>query len=105
VVWPRRPRSVVATGWALLAAVCLLWPGFGTSDPDAALPAGFAWDRGAFEALVVGPLAVLLLVHTGFYLLHDRRRRDASRTSAEHDVAPIGETELWLRGEPDPDTV
>jgi len=66
--------TVVATGWALLAAFCLLWPGFGTADPDAALPPGFAGDRGEFELLVVGPVVVLLLVHTCFYLVHQRRR-------------------------------
>ena len=27
--------SIVATGWSLLVAVCLLWPGFGTADPNA----------------------------------------------------------------------
>lgn len=37
--------SIVATGWALLATMCLLWPGFGTADPDASLPAGFEGDR------------------------------------------------------------
>ena len=37
--------TVLATGWSLLAAICLLWPGFGTADPDATLPAGFEGDR------------------------------------------------------------
>jgi len=63
----------VATGWALLAAICLLWPGVGTSDPDAALPPGFAGDRASFELLVLGPVLVLLAAHTCFYLAHQRR--------------------------------
>ena len=67
--------TLVATGWALLAAVCLLWPGFGTPEPDAALPAGFAGDRAGFEMLVIGPIVVLLLVHSVFYVVHDRRHR------------------------------
>jgi amino acid transporter len=67
----------VATGWALLAAICLLWPGVGTSDPDAALPPGFAGDRASFELLVLGPVLVLLAVHTCFYLAHQRRAAHA----------------------------
>jgi hypothetical protein len=31
----------LATGWSALAAACLLWPGLGTANPDAHLPAGF----------------------------------------------------------------
>jgi amino acid transporter len=69
--------TLVATGWALLAAVCLLWPGFGTADPDAALPAGFAGDRAGFELLVLGPIVALLVVHSLFYVVHDRRQRAA----------------------------
>lgn len=67
--------TIVATGWSLLAAVSLLWPGFGTADPDAALPAGFAGDRATFELLVLVPIGALLLVHTVFYVV-DRRRSD-----------------------------
>lgn len=37
--------TLLSTGWALLATLCLLWPGLGTGDPDAALPAGFAGQR------------------------------------------------------------
>jgi len=65
--------TIVATAWALLAAVCLLWPGFATSDPDAALPPGFAGDRAQFELLVIGPVLLLLGVHTCFYLAYQRR--------------------------------
>ena len=61
--------SGLATLWSLLAVVCLLWPGFGTPDPDAALPSGFEGDRVAFEVLVLGPLPVLLLLCCAFYWL------------------------------------
>jgi len=67
--------SLVATAWSALAAVCLLWPGFGTGDPDAALPAGFAGDRAGFEVLVLVPIAALIALHTGFYLLENGRVR------------------------------
>ena len=66
--------SIVATGWSLLAAVCLLWPGFGTLDADAALPPGFAGDRLDFELLVLVPIGLLLAVHTGIYAIENRRR-------------------------------
>jgi amino acid transporter len=52
--------SVVSTAWALLAAVCLLWPGFGTAHPDAALPAGFEGQRKRFEILVLTPIVLLV---------------------------------------------
>ena len=61
--------SVLATGWSLLAAVCLLWPGFGTAHPDAALPAGFEGDRATFEALVFAPVLALSVVCCVFYVL------------------------------------
>jgi hypothetical protein len=63
--WPRGGRpaawliTVLATGWSLLATACLLWPGLGTADPDASLPAGFNGQRLQFELLVLAPLAVV----------------------------------------------
>ena len=59
--------SVVTTGWAALATVALLYPGFGTSNPDAALPEGFEGQRGAFELSQFVPLAGLLLLGVLFY--------------------------------------
>ena len=95
--------TVVATGWAALAAVCLLWPGFGTPDPDAALPAGFARDRLGFEVLVLLPVVVLLLVHSAFYVVHDRRVRRAAVAPAVvlPSPRPPGDAEVAdLRREP-----
>jgi glutamate:GABA antiporter len=88
--------SAVATGWSLLAAVCLLWPGFGTADPDAALPAGFQGQRATFELLVLCPIVALLVVCAGFYLLGRPSGRHPARgdvSSARHpaedeDTAP-----------------
>jgi glutamate:GABA antiporter len=59
--------SVLTTGWAALATVALLYPGFGTSDPDAALPEGFENQRGAFEVSQFVPLAVLVALGLVFY--------------------------------------
>jgi amino acid transporter len=64
--------SVVATGWSLLATGCLLWPGFGTTHPDASLPAGFEGERLEFELLVLSPLALVLLVACAFHLTSKR---------------------------------
>jgi amino acid transporter len=64
----------LATGWCALTAVCLLWPGLGTADPDAALPAGFAAQRGQFELLILTPIAVLLAATTTYHLAARSRR-------------------------------
>jgi hypothetical protein len=61
--------SCIATAWSALAALCLLWPGFGTDDPDASLPAGFEDARGEFEVLVLSPVVLLMLIATAFYAL------------------------------------
>jgi amino acid transporter len=74
--------SIVTTAWSLLVAVCLLWPGFGTPDPDAALPAGFAGERALFETAVLVPIVALVLLHTGFYLLQQGRRTRRRRMAA-----------------------
>jgi amino acid transporter len=59
--------SIAATAWSALAAVCLLWPGFGTADPDAALPQGFAGQRLQFELLVLAPVAIAAALAMAFY--------------------------------------
>ena len=80
--WPARwVVSIVATAWSALAAVCLLWPGFGTGDPDAALPAGFAGERGRFELLVLSPVVILLLVACASYVYGKRASRATAVSS------------------------
>jgi len=64
--------SIMSTGWALLATVCLLWPGFGTADPNAALPAGFEGDRATFEWLVLVPVVAVLPLCAVVYFFGDR---------------------------------
>jgi glutamate:GABA antiporter len=61
--------SIISTAWALLASICLLWPGFGTSDPDASLPAGFEGQRATFELLVLIPVGLMLPTCAGLYAL------------------------------------
>src|SRR3954462_255567 len=59
--------SVLTTGWAALATVALLYPGFGTSDPDDSLPEGFEHARGAFETSQFIPLEILVGLGLIFY--------------------------------------
>ncbi len=54
--------TMFATGWTLLAACCLLWPGIGTAHPDAALPEGFDGRRSQFELMMVAPVVAVLAV-------------------------------------------
>ena len=77
----------LATGWSMLAAVCLLWPGLGTADPDAALPAGFASQRGQFELFVLVPIGAVIAATTA-YCLATRPRNRARRASSPQAVAP-----------------
>ncbi len=58
--------TIAAMGWTTVATVCLLWPGFGTSDPDAALPAGFVGERLQFELLVLLPIVVVFVACTAY---------------------------------------
>jgi amino acid transporter len=63
----------LATGWSLLAATCLLWPGLGTHHPDRALPAGFAGQRAQFELLVLVPIVLAVLTAALFHRSSARR--------------------------------
>ena len=81
--------SVLCTGWAALATVALLYPGFGTSDPDSALPEGFAHQRGQFELSQFVPLAVLIALGLLFYAAGTpTRRRGATIPIADIPPAP-----------------
>jgi amino acid transporter len=76
----------LATAWSLLAATCLLWPGFGTATPDDHLPAGFERHRGQFELLVLVPVLLLVLMWTGYFLAS--RRSEVARAAGAS--APAG---------------
>ena len=75
----------LATGWTALAAGCLLWPGLGTADPDASLPAGFASHRSQFEVLVMIPIATVLVAMTIYHLAtRDRHGNRVVRVTEGH---------------------
>ena len=65
--------TVLATGWSLLTATCLLWPGFGTADPDRHLPAAFTGERARFEVLVIAPVVVVIVAAAAFAGRESRR--------------------------------
>jgi glutamate:GABA antiporter len=58
--------SGLATACVAVAVVALAWPGIGTADPDAALPAGFAGERALFELCELVPLAALVALGLAF---------------------------------------
>src|SRR3954466_1757936 len=70
--------GVLCTAWSALATVALLYPGFGTSDPDSSLPDGWAGQRGAYEASQFIPLAVLIALGVLFYLMGAPTRAKAA---------------------------
>ena len=68
--------SILTTGWATFATVVLLWPGVGTSDPNAALDdLGFSNQRWQYEAAELIPLASIILLGVVFYALGAPTRR------------------------------
>lgn len=68
-----RLLTLLTTGWSLLVALCLLWPGLGTAHPDDHLPSGFAGERAQFEVLTLAPLLLVVLAVTTYAVRHRRR--------------------------------
>src|SRR3954449_8098383 len=66
--------GVLCTAWSMLATLALLYPGFGTSDPDSSLPAGWAGQRGSYELSQFLPLAVLIGLGLVFYAMGAKTR-------------------------------
>src|SRR5579859_4187883 len=67
----------IATAWAAFTTIMLLWPGLGSANPDASLPAGFAHDRLQFELSQIIPLLVIVALGVLFYLLGKPTREAA----------------------------
>jgi hypothetical protein len=78
--------TVLTFGFAALATIALLWPGFGTSSPDAALPSGFT--RTSFELWQFIPLLVLIGLGVLFYALgSNTRNKTVALKPGEHGTA------------------
>jgi hypothetical protein len=86
--------SVLCFGWSLLATVSLLFPGFGTDDPDGALPEGFT--RIEYELSQFIPLLLFLLLGIFFYMRGRKTREEMVAISfadeASHDTTPSSPT-------------
>src|SRR6185503_17357205 len=67
--------SGLATGWSLLATVCLVWPGFGMANPDAHLPSGFEGARAEFEVLVLLPIVGVVAAYAVMHVATRTRPR------------------------------
>jgi amino acid transporter len=81
--------GVLCTLWSALATVALLYPGFGTSNPDSSLPDGWAGQRGAYEVSQFLPLAVLIGLGFAFYAMGAKTRaRGADVKLADIPPAP-----------------
>src|SRR3954462_4628539 len=79
--------GVLCTFWSALATVALLYPGFGTSDPDSSLPDGWSGRRGAYEISQFVPLAVLIALGVLFYAM-------GAPTRAETAEVPLADPTL-----------
>src|SRR4051812_43800759 len=84
--------GVLCTAWSMLATVALLYPGFGTSDPDSSLPDGWAGQRGAYEASQFIPLAVLIALGVLFYLMGAPTRAKAAEVPLADPTLTAGAT-------------
>jgi amino acid transporter len=78
----------LCTLWAALATVALLYPGFGTSDPDASLPDGWSGQRGAYEVSQFVPLATLIVLGLLFYAAGAKTRREDATIPLASELPP-----------------
>ncbi len=67
--------GIVAAAWCLLTTIAIIYPGIGTSNPDASLPEGFGGQRLQYTLSQVIPLAVMIGIGLLFYALGARTRR------------------------------
>jgi amino acid transporter len=79
----------LCTFWAALATLALLYPGFGTSDPDSSLPDGWAGQRGSYELSQFIPLLVLIGLGFVFYALGAPTRRQQAAVPINPSEMPV----------------
>ncbi len=85
--------TILTTGWSLLTAICVLWPGLGTAHPDRSLPAGFHGARGEFEVLVLLPLLVLVAIAVAYDVAGRARRPGAAGHQPQIRLTQTASTE------------
>ena len=85
--------TILTFGWALFAAIGLLFPGFGTADPDSSLPEGFT--RIEYSLTQFVPLVLFILLGVVFYILGSRTRHDMVAIpfadEAAHDLSHVAD--------------
>lgn len=83
--------GILTTAWALFTTIAIIYPGIGTSDPDASLPSGFEHQRLEYTLSQVIPLVVMILIGLLFYALGAPTRRQAAEAHAASGQAVPGE--------------
>lgn len=75
--------AVLTVGFCILATIAVIWPGFGTSDPEAALNTlGWGGQRTQFEILQIAPLVVMAIIGVIFYYLGTPTRNKHATSGA-----------------------
>jgi glutamate:GABA antiporter len=74
--------GILTTAWAALTTVAIVWPGIGTSDPNASLPSGFGGERLQYTLSQVIPLGVMVIIGLVFYAVGAPTRRQAVLAAA-----------------------
>jgi glutamate:GABA antiporter len=82
--------GILTTAWAALTTVAIIWPGIGTSDPNASLPTGFGGERLQYTLSQVVPLGVMVLIGLVFYALGRPTRRQAAQPQTAQAEAGSG---------------
>ena len=78
--------AVLTVGFCILATIAVIYPGFGTSDPEAALTTlGWGGQRTQFEILQIAPLVVMAIIGVAFYYIATPTRKKIATS-----VAPLG---------------
>ncbi|MGH3219384.1 MAG: APC family permease [Streptosporangiaceae bacterium] len=75
--------GILTTAWAAFTTIAIIYPGIGTSDPDASLPSGFAGERLQYTLSQLIPLAVMILIGLAFYAAGAPTRRQARATAVQ----------------------
>ncbi len=83
--------GILTTAWAAFTTIAILWPGIGTSDPDASLPSGFAGERLQYTLSQAIPLAVMILLGLGSLCPRRRTRQQAAPAVGVPDTVPAAQ--------------
>jgi glutamate:GABA antiporter len=86
--------GILTTAWAAFTTIAIIYPGIGTSDPNASLPSGFAGERMQYTLTQVIPLVVMILIGLGFFALGRRTRQQLEPAAAASAMTPAAATSV-----------